>query len=71
MTYPKVSAVVLICLGLSACSAPTSDAAFCTSPEFKGAVGDLREGLEAHPETPQAVGEAGTDVVLGYEAGCT
>lgn len=30
----------------------------------------LRASLEAHPETPDAVGEAGADVVIGFESGC-
>ena len=45
-----------------------SDSALCAGLDRP--VSDLRLGLEAHPETPQAVGEAGTDVVLGFEAGC-
>lgn len=33
-------------------------------------VSALERALLAHPETPQPVGEAGTDVVIGYDAGC-
>jgi hypothetical protein len=33
-------------------------------------VAALRRELLAHPETPNAVGEAGTDVVIGFEAAC-
>lgn len=33
-------------------------------------VANLRTALEAHPETPAPVGEAATDVVIGFEGGC-
>lgn len=57
-------------LGTTGCeTASRSDSAFCDYP-FKGYVADLRASLEAHPETPNAVGEAGTDVVIGHEGGC-
>lgn len=62
-------AAVAICLGVSACSA-TSDAAFC-APDYTSVIASLRAGLEAHPETPDAVGEPATSAVLGHEAGCT
>ena len=62
------SIIALALIGLSGCVA-TSDAAFC-GPDYTRAVQGLRAGLEQHPETPDAVGEPGTDVVLGHEAGC-
>lgn len=60
--------LVLSCLGLSGCGA-TSDAAFC-GEDYTTVIAELRGGLEAHPETPDAVGEPATDAVLGHEAGC-
>ena len=30
----------------------------------------LERALVAHPEAPDAVGEAGVDVVIAYDAGC-
>lgn len=62
------SILVLTFLGLSGCTA-TSDAAFCAAT-YSRVIADLRAGLEAHPETPDAVGEPATDAVLGHEAGC-
>lgn len=63
------SILVLTFIGVSACTAPTSDAAFC-APDFTGKIADLRAGLEDHPNTPDPVGEPATDVVRGHEAGC-
>ena len=60
-----IAAVTL--LGLSAC-APVSDSAICAG--LGRPIADLRAGLERHPETPQAVGEPATDVVLGFEGAC-
>lgn len=53
--------------GLTGCAA--SDAAFCGAT-YTRVIADLRAGLLAHPETPDAVGEPATDAVLGHEAGC-
>lgn len=61
-------------LGTTACvipgldERPPTDAGVCIA--LAGDVAALRRGLEAHPETPDAVGEAGADVVIGFEAGC-
>lgn len=60
--------LIVIALGTTGCVRPVSDSAVCAGLAVP--VSDLRRGLEAHPDTPQAVGEAGTDVVLGFEAGC-
>lgn len=60
--------LIVIALGTTACKMTVPDSAVCAG--LGRPVADLRRGLEAHPETPQAVGEAGTDVVLGFEAGC-
>lgn len=55
-------------IGLSACAEPVADAGLCIGlgPD----VAELRRALEAHPQTPMPVGEAGADVVIGFEAGC-
>ena len=56
-------------LGLSGCVAPASDQALCIG--LKRPVADLRQALIGNEaETPKAVGEAGADVVIGFEAGC-
>lgn len=60
--------ILLTALGLSACAAPVSAPAICAG--LARPVADLRQALEHHPETPDPVGEAGVDVVLGFEAGC-
>jgi hypothetical protein len=46
----------------------TESAGVCEG--LSGAVAGLETALLAHPETPPAVGEAGTDVVIGFNAGC-
>lgn len=63
------SILVLILLGVSACTAPLSDAAFCGS-DYTTNIAALRAGLEQNPQTPDAVGEPAVNVVLGHEAGC-
>lgn len=62
--------VLLAVLGVTACAAPAppSEPAICAG--LKRPVADLRAALERHPETPEPVGQTGTDVVLGFEAGC-
>lgn len=55
-------------LGLTACAPAANDAGICAG--LSATTAELRAALEAHPETPDAVGEAGTDVVIGLEAGC-
>lgn len=65
----KLSLAMMIAVGFTGCMAPAPDEAFC-GPVFADLIAQQRAALEAHPETPQAVGEAGTDVVLGHEAGC-
>lgn len=61
-------AILMAALGTTGCAIPVSDSALCAG--LGNRMADLRAGLEAHPETPRAVGEPGTDVVLGFEAGC-
>ena len=54
-------------LGVTACLNVT-DAAFC-GPDYTGAIDRLATALP-DPNTPDAVGRAGTAVVLGHDAGC-
>lgn len=65
----KLFSALMIVLGATGCLAPANDAAFCR-PFYAGKVADLRGALIANPQTPDAVGEAATDVVIGHEAGC-
>jgi hypothetical protein len=60
--------LIVIALGLTGCVRPAPDSAVCAGLDRP--VADLRRALVAHPATPEPVGEAGTDVVLGFEAGC-
>lgn len=62
------SIAILGLLGVSACMPVASDDALCGA--LGGRIDGLAEALIAHPETPDPVGEAGTDVVLGFEGGC-
>ena len=61
-------AILAAAIGLTGCAVPVSDSAICAG--LGNHVSDLRRGLEGHPETPDAVGEPATNVVLGFEAGC-
>lgn len=65
----KALALMLIAAGITGCTRPATDAAFCRDL-FAGKISELRGALMAHPETPASVGEAATDVVIGHEAGC-
>jgi hypothetical protein len=53
--------------GMTACTKP-ADEGLCRG--LREPVAQLRAALEAHPETSDAVGEAGADTVIGFEAGC-
>ena len=55
-------------IGVTGCAPRVETDALCAP--LRPYVANLRTALEAHPETPHAVGEAGTDVVIGYEGGC-
>lgn len=55
-------------LGATGCVTPATDAGLCLG--LKADVADLRRALESHPETPDPVGEAGAEVVIGFEGGC-
>ena len=54
-------------IGATGCSVSVD--ALCTSGLPDDAA-RLRAGMEAHPETPDAVGEPATDIVLGVEGAC-
>lgn len=58
--------MLVAALGLTGCAAIQSDAALCQALPVEA----LATALLAHPETPDPVGEAGTDVVIGWRAGC-
>lgn len=60
--------LIPIVLGLTGCVEPVSEPAICAG--LNAPVTELRAALIANPQTPEPVGEAGTDVVLGYNAGC-
>ena len=62
--------VVLIFLGMIACSPVPSVETGALCSGLQRDVRLLRLGLEQHPSTPVAVGEPATNVTLGLEAGC-
>lgn len=37
---------------------------------LRPSVSNFEAALSAHPETPDAVGEAGVDIIVGFDAGC-
>lgn len=55
---------------MTACvnTAPTGTEGICGG--LRGPVGALENALLAHPETPDAVGEAAVDVIIARDAGC-
>ncbi len=55
-------------LGASGCASGTSEAGLCAG--LRAPVDALERALLAHPETADPVGEAGADVVIGFNAGC-
>jgi hypothetical protein len=63
----RLMMLMIALIGASACT-PVSDAAFC-GPDFTWAIGRLADALP-DPMTPDAVGQAGTAVVLAHDAGC-
>lgn len=54
--------------GMTGCVSPANDAGLCLG--LRSDVAALRRALLDHPETPAPVGEAGADVVIGFEGGC-
>lgn len=54
-------------LGTSACVNTTT---ICGT-KIEEAASDLNAALLAHPETPAAVGEPATDIVIGVSAACS
>lgn len=65
MRLGALTGVVLT--GLSGC-ATVNEAGLCAG--IAAPVAALRSALLSNPQTPDAVGEAGADVVIGIEAGC-
>lgn len=59
--------MLVAALGLTGCTTP-NDAGMCAA--IGPNVADLRAALLANPQTPDDVGEAVADVVIGIEAGC-
>ena len=53
---------------VSGCASGTSEAGLCAG--LRAPVDALERALLAHPATADEVGEAGTDVVIGFNAGC-
>jgi hypothetical protein len=52
----------LALIGATACAAPTTDSAICMAT--RNDTPALFEALKAHPETPDAVGEPATSIVI-------
>jgi len=60
---------MMIGTGGSMCTGPSATTdGLCTA--LKRDVQRLSDALATHPETPRPVGEAGTDVVIGFQGGC-
>lgn len=55
-------------IGACGCAPRVDDAGICRG--LGREVAALRRGLDAHPETPDAVGEPAVNVVIGFSAGC-
>ena len=53
---------------VSGCVGATSEAGLCAG--LRAPVGALEAAMLADSRTPDPVGEAGTDVVIGFNAGC-
>lgn len=64
----KTVLLLVAAIGMTGCVGTASDAGLCLG--LRSDVAALRQALLAHPETPAPVGEAGTDVVIGFQAGC-
>ena len=64
----RYAIAMLILTGVSACAVRGSDAAFC-GPDYTGAIDRLAKELD-HPSTRDPLGQAGTAVVVGHDAGC-
>jgi hypothetical protein len=63
----QLKIAMLPLLGVTSCLG-VSDAAFC-GPDFTGAIERLAVELP-NPDTPESVGQAGTAVIVGHDAGC-
>ena len=65
----KTMLALVATTGLSGCFATgTSEGVVCS--RLSGPVQELSDALAGHPGTPEAVGEAGTEVVIIAQSGC-
>ncbi len=55
-------------LGVTGCVGATSEAGLCAG--LRAPVDALEAAMLADSRTPDPVGEAGADVVIGFNAGC-
>ncbi len=55
-------------LGMTGCVSAPSKPGLCAG--LRAPINALEAALLAHPETHDAAGEAGTDAVIGFKAGC-
>ena len=63
----KRAALLILLVGTNAsCAISPSDAGLCEALPVEA----LASALLAHPDTNDAVGNAGADVVIGFRAGC-
>ena len=69
-TMAKTMLGLAVMVGLSACGVTgASEGVVCS--RLSGPVDRLSDALVAHPEIPEAVGAAGTDVVIITQSGCS
>jgi hypothetical protein len=64
----KTGLLLAALAGSTACTPRANDAGMCLG--LRSDVAALRAALEANPAMPGPVGEAGADVVIGFEGGC-
>ncbi|GHE88373.1 hypothetical protein GCM10016455_05630 [Aliiroseovarius zhejiangensis] len=60
--------MIVTLIGVTGCATRASEPGLCAG--LRPHVAALSDALAAHPNTPDPVGEAGTDVVIGFGAGC-
>ena len=65
----RTTLALALLIGATGCATQSpNDTGICIGQ--RSDIARLRAALEAHPETPDAVGEAATDTVIGHEAAC-
>jgi hypothetical protein len=67
MRKTRLLLAVLAMTGIAGCVTP-NEAGLCLG--LRPDVARLRTALLANPQTPDTVGQAGTDVVIGFRGGC-